>query len=154
MNKISNGLYVLTARNGYKDNGCIVNAVVFLDETPSSVIVSIRKNNFTHDIVKTTGLFIISVLAEETPAKVFKHFGFQSGRSLDKFKDCETESRASNGVLYIPKFTNSYISCKVTGVCDFETHSVFAAEVTAIINLSDKPSITYEYYLSNIQLHQ
>ena len=152
MNKISNGLYVLTASKGDKDNGCIVNAVVFLDEKPSSVIVSIRKENYTHDMVKTTGLFNISVLTVETPPKVFKHFGFQSGRFLNKFEECETENRAANGVLYIPKFTNSYLSCKVTGVGDFNTHSVFTAEVTEIKDLGDKPSITYDYYLSNIKL--
>jgi flavin reductase (DIM6/NTAB) family NADH-FMN oxidoreductase RutF len=152
MNKISNGLYVLTARDGKKDNGCIVNAVVFLDAKPSSVIVSIRKENYTHDMVKITGLFNISVLTVETPPKVFNHFGYQSGRDINKFEECETENRASNGVLYVPKFTNSYLSCKVTGVGDFPAHTVFTAEVTETKDLSDKPSITYDYFLSNIKL--
>lgn len=151
LRKIGYGLYVLTAREGGKDNGCIVNVVAQLTDKPLQMLISVNKNNLTHDMILHTGNFNVSMLTEETPMEVFKHFGFQSGRTVNKFEDCTTEHRASNGIRYIPKYTNSYISGKVTQTIDLGTHTLFIAEVTEAATLGDAPSLTYNYYQQHIK---
>ena len=112
--KLSYGLYVLTAREGNKDNGCIINVASQLTDTPQQMLVSVNKQNYTHDMIVRTGMFNVSLLTEHTPMKVIEHFGFQSGRDVNKFENCEVEMRSSNGLLYVPRYTNAYISGKVS----------------------------------------
>lgn len=151
LRKIGYGLYVLTAREGEKDNGCIINVVAQLTDTPLQILISVNKNNLTHDMILHTGVFNVSMLTEETPLTVFQHFGFQSGKTVNKFEGCENEHRAANGVLYIPKHTNSYISGKVLQTVDLSTHTLFIAEVTEAAILNDVPSLTYNYYQQHIK---
>lgn len=148
---IGYGLYVLTSRHGDVDNGCIVNTVMQVTSNPVQVAVTVNKNNYTHDIIMASNVFNISMLTTETPMFVFEHFGFQSGRTVNKFATCEAEHRAVNEVLYIPKYTNSYLACRVVKSIDFGTHTMFIAEVMDAQVLSDKPSLTYEYYQNNIK---
>lgn len=149
--KLSYGLFVLTAREGKKDNGCIINTAVQLTATPCRLSITVNKQNYTHDMILRTGAFNLSVLTEEAPMKVFEHFGFQSGRDVNKFADCETENRMGNGILYVPKFTNAVIACAVVGEVDCGTHTMFIADVTETKILSDKPSVTYQYYFDHIK---
>lgn len=149
--KLSYGLFVLTARDGSKDNGCIINTAVQLTSSPCRIAVTVNKQNFTHDMIMRTDAFNLSVLTEEAPFKVFKHFGFQSGKNVNKFEDCESENRMGNGILYVPKFTNAVISCAVVGSVDCGTHTMFIADVTETKILSDAPSVTYQYYFDNIK---
>ena len=151
MFNIGYGLYVLTSRHGDVDNGCIVNTVMQVTSNPVQVAVTVNKNNYTHDIIMASNVFNISMLTTETPMFVFEHFGFQSGRTVNKFATCEAEHRAVNEVLYIPKYTNSYLACHVVKSIDFGTHTMFIAEVMDAQVLSDKPSLTYEYYQNNIK---
>ena len=151
MFNIGYGLYVLTSRHGDVDNGCIVNTVMQVTSNPVQVAVTVNKNNYTHDIIMASNVFNISMLTTETPMFVFEHFGFQSGRTVNKFATCEAEHRAVNEVLYIPKYTNSYLACRVVKSIDFGTHTMFIAEVMDAQVLSDKPSLTYEYYQNNIK---
>lgn len=144
-------LYVLTARCGGKDNGCIINVVAQLTDNPLQMMISVNKANLTHGMIMGTGRFNVSLLTEETPMKVISHFGFQSGRNVDKFENCEVEKRASNGILYVPKYTNAYISGKVVSTTDLGTHTLFVAEITEAVKLSDAPSLTYAYYQKNIK---
>ncbi len=103
------------------------------------------------DMIEKTGEFNISVLTQETPFKVFQHFGMQSGRDTDKFSGCETEARSANGLLYIPKYTNAYLSGRVEQSLDCGTHTLFIARVTEAKALSDAPSATYAYYFEHIK---
>lgn len=149
--KLSYGLFVLTAREGKKDNGCIVNTAVQLTSSPCRIAVTVNKQNYTHGMIMRTGVFNLSVLTEEVPFKVFEHFGFQSGKNVNKFENCESENRSGNGVLYVPKFTNAVISGAVVGEVDCGTHTMFIADVTETKILSGVPSVTYQYYFDNIK---
>ena len=148
---IGYGLYVLTSHSGNIDNGCIINMLIQLTSNPIRVSVTVNKGNYTHDLIKASGVFNVSMLTTATPMFVFEHFGSQSGRNVNKFVDCEAEHRAVNGVLYIPKHTNAYIACRVINSIDFDTHTMFVAEVLDAKMLSDQPSLTYDYYQQHIK---
>ena len=149
--KIGYGLYVLTTRSGDVDNGCIVNTVTQLTSNPLRVAVTVNKCNLTHDLIKAAGVFNVSMLTTETPMTVFEHFGFQSGRTVNKFATCQSLLRAVNQVLYIPKYTNAYLACRLLQSIDFETHTMFVAEVLDAQVLADTPSLTYDYYQQHIK---
>ena len=148
---IGYGLYVLTARENEKDNGCIVNVVAQVTDTPPRMLITVNKKNLTHDMIMNTRKFNVSALTEETPMYVFEHFGFQSGRDVNKFQNCEAEHRSQNGILYIPKFTNAYISGEVVNTIDLGTHTLFIAEIVEAKQLSEKPSLTYNFYHRHIK---
>ncbi len=148
---ISYGLYVLTAKDGEKDNGCIINTFAQQTNLPLCVSVTVNKANKTHDMIKETGVFNVSMISENAPFSLFEHFGFQSGRDVDKFKDFYNSERAKNGVYYIPGYTNAYVSCEVTSTVEFETHTMFVAKVTDAEVLSDFASMTYTYYHKNVK---
>ena len=151
LHNITYGLYVLTAREGSKDNGCIINVCQQLTDTPMQIMVTVNKQNYTHDMILRTGCFNVSFLAEHTPFKVFEHFGFQSGRDVNKFENCEVEMRSANGILYIPHYANSYISGQVKQNIDLGTHTLFIAEVTEAVQLSNDPSLTYAFYHKHVK---
>ena len=148
---IGYGLYVLTTRHNDIDNGCIVNTVTQVTSNPLQIAVTVNKGNYTHELIMNSCVFNVSILTTETPMFVFEHFGFQSGRKVNKFANCEVEHRAVNGVLYIPKYTNAFLACKVNNSIDFETHTMFIADVLDAQVLSDKPSVTYDYYQNHIK---
>jgi len=148
---IGYGLYVLTTRHNDIDNGCIVNTVTQVTSNPLQIAVTVNKGNYTHELIMNSCVFNVSILTTETPMFVFEHFGFQSGRMVNKFANCEAEHRAINGVLYIPKYTNAFLACKVNNSIDFETHTMFIADVLDAQVLSDKPSVTYDYYQNHIK---
>ena len=149
--KISYGLFVLTARDAGKDNGCIINTAVQLTSSPCRLAITVNKQNYTHDMIMRTDAFNLSVLSEEAPFKVFEHFGFQSGKNVNKFADCESENRMGNGILYVPKFTNAVLSCAVCGWVDCGSHTMFIADVVETKILSNVPSMTYQYYFDNVK---
>ena len=149
--KLSYGLYILTAQDGEKDNGCIINTVSQLTDTPSRFMIAVNKQNYTQDMIMKTGKFNISVLTEEVPFKVFQHFGFQSGRDVDKFADAPECVRSANGVYYVPKYANAFVSGNVIETYDYGTHTLFIADVTQAQILSEVPSVTYSYYFEHIK---
>ena len=151
MFSLSYGLFVLTARDGAKDNGCIINTVTQLTDTPKRISIAVNKANYTHDMIKKTGVFNVSVLSNDAPFAMFQHYGFQSGRDTDKFAGVQGLARATNGVYYLPYCTNAFISARVTQTIEFETHTLFIADVTEARQLSDVPSMTYAYYFANVK---
>lgn len=152
MYNLSYGLFLLTARENKKDNGCIINtASQITSSSPICISVSVCKTDYTHEMIKNTGEFNISVLTKEVPFELIKQFGFQSGRDTDKFADCGYDNRTASGVRYLPEYTNGVISAKVTGSYDCGTHTVFFAEVTQAFALSKQPSVTYRYYFDRIK---
>ena len=151
MFKLSYGLFVLAAREGEKDNGCIVNTVIQLTDTPKRVAFAVNKANLTHDMIVNTGLFSISVLSQDVPFEIFQHFGFQSGRDTDKFGGWAFAGRSENGTLHLTKFANAVIAGKVVSTQDWGTHTLFVADVTEAKILSQAPSVTYAYYFEHIK---
>ena len=148
--KLSYGLFVLTAREGEKDNGCIINTAQLLTDTPKRITIAVNKQNLTHDMILRTGVFNVSVLTEKVPFKVFQHFGFLSGRDTDKFAGWEGP-RSANGLCYLPEYTNALLSGRVISTADYGTHTLFVAEVTEARILSEEPSVTYSYYFQHIK---
>lgn len=148
--KLSYGLFVVTANENGKDNGCITNTVVQQTTTPNRISVTINKNNYTHDMIMRTGLFNVSVLSQDAKFDTFKHWGFQSGKTVDKTVGI-TFYRLENGVIYIVDGVNAVICAKVEQTIDLGTHTLFIAEVTDAFPTDKSPSATYDYYHSNIK---
>ena len=151
MFKLSYGLFVLTARDGEKDNGCIINTAIQAASTPNQLSICVNKANYTHDMIVKTGIFTVSILNQKASFDIFKRFGFASGRDVDKFADYDECKRGENRVYYITENTNAYISVKVTKTEDLGSHTMFIGEITDMEVLSDAPSVTYDYYLNNIK---
>ena len=147
----SYGLFVLTAREGEKDNGCIINTAAQLTDTPKRISIAVNKANYTHDMIRRTGVFNLSMLSTDAPFGLFQHYGFQSGRDVDKFADVKGMARATNGVYYLPYSTNAFVSGKVTQEIDLGTHTLFIADVTEARVLSGAPSMTYSFYFANVK---
>lgn len=144
------GLFVLTAKDGDKDNGCIVNTIMQVTDTPTQIIVAVNKNNYTHDMIANTGVFNVCVLTEKAQFDTYEQWGYQSGANVDKTKGI-VYKRAKNDVIYLDKETNGYISGKVLEQMDLQTHTLFLAEVTEAVVLSNDKSVTYQFYQDNIK---
>ena len=149
--KIGYGLYILTANEQGKDNGCVVNTVMQVTSDPCQIAVCVNKNNYTCEMIQHTKKFNVSILAEGVSFDVFKNFGFQSGRSTDKFTNFFDVKRSPNGVLYITKDTNAFMSAYVQQEIDLGTHIMFIAQLVEAEVLSEKPTVTYDYYQKNIK---
>ncbi len=150
MHDISYGIYVLTAK-GEKCNGCIINTLMQVTSSPNQISITINKDNLTTQIIEQTKEFNVSILDTTTTFDLIKTFGFASGNDVDKFANFSDFQLAENGIPYITKHTNAYISAKVTKQIDLGTHITFFAEVTADKKLSNTPSATYAFYHSNIK---
>lgn len=152
LQKFSYGLFVLTAKSGDKDNGCIINTAAQLTNSPNRINIAVNKANYTHDMILNTGVFNISVLSEKVPFDVFKRFGFQSGKDSDKFEGFENSiKRSANGLVYVTEGANAFISAKVVESYDYGTHTLFVAELTEGAVLNEDPSVTYAYYFDHIK---
>ena len=148
--KIGYGLYVVTSNDGKKDNGLIVNTVTQVTNTPNRIAVTINKDNYSHHVIKQTGVMNVNCLSTEAPFKVFEAFGFVSGRNVDKFKDCEP-LRSDNGLVFLPRYINAFMSLKVEQYVDLGTHGMFICSVTEARVISDKETMTYTYYQNNVK---
>ena len=151
MYKLSYGLFVLTAKEGDKDNGCIINTAIQAASTPNQMSICVNKANYTHDMIMRTGEFTVSIISQKASFDLFKHFGFQTGREVDKFADFTACSRGANGIYYVTEGTNAYISVKVDKTEDLGSHTMFVGEITDMEVLSGDLSATYEYYMNNIK---
>ena len=151
MYKLSYGLFVLTAREGDKDNGCIINTAIQAASEPNQISICVNKANYTHDMIMRTGLFTVSVISRKADFELFRRFGFQTGREVDKFADFSDCKRGDNNILYVTGGTNAYISVKVNKTEDLGSHTMFVGEITDMEVLSAEPSATYEYYMNNIK---
>lgn len=150
MYQLTYGLFVVTTK-GEKDNGCITNTAIQVTTTPNQIALAVNKANYTHDMMLATGVFNISIISTAASFALFERFGFQSGRDTDKFQGFENYKRADNGVTYITEGANAVLCCKLVNTMDLGTHTLFVAEVTDAMVLSDVPPATYAYYLSEIK---
>lgn len=151
MYKLSYGLFVLTAKDEEKDNGCIINTAIQASSMPNQLSICVNKANLTHDMIVKTGKFTVSVISQDAGFDLFKHFGFQSGKDVDKFTNFEKCKRGENSIYYITEGTNAYISVNVSKTEDLGSHTMFIGEITDMEVLSETPSVTYDYYLKNIK---
>ncbi|MBR4819269.1 MAG: flavin reductase [Clostridiales bacterium] len=148
---IGYGLYVVTSNDGKKDNGLIVNTVTQVTNTPNRIAVTINKQNYSHHVIKQTGVMNVNCLSEEAPFSVFENFGFQSGRTVDKFAGEEELLRSDNGLVFMSKYINSFMSLKVEDYVDLDTHGMFICSITEARVLSDKKTMTYTYYQDKVK---
>ena len=148
--RIGYGLYVVTSNDGKKDNGLIVNTVIQLTDTPNRVAVNINKANYSHHVIKQTGMLNVNCLSTEAPFSVFQQFGFQTGRSVDKFSR-QTVHRSDNGLVFLDKYINAFMSLKVEDYVDLGTHGMFICSVTEARVMSNQETMTYTYYQNNVK---
>ena len=148
--RIGYGLYVVTSNDGKKDNGLIVNTVIQLTDTPNRVAVNINKANYSHHVIKQTGVLNVNCLSTEAPFSVFQQFGFQTGRSVDKFAG-QTVHRSDNGLVFLDKYINAFMSLKVEDYVDLGTHGMFICSVTEARVMSNQDTMTYTYYQNNVK---
>lgn len=148
--KIGYGLYVVTSNDGKRDNGLIVNTVTQVSDSPNRVAVTINKANYSHHVIQQTGKMNVNCLSVEAPFSVFETFGFQSGRNVDKFANC-TPYRSDNGLIFLPKYINAFMSLQVEQYVDIGSHGIFICSVTEARVMSDKETMTYTYYLDHVK---
>lgn len=152
MQKLSYGLFVVTSKNAKKQNGCITNTVMQVTTTPNVITLAVNKQNYTHDLIKESKVFNVSIISQKATFSLFKHFGFQTGREVDKFDTFKDYELAKNGVCYITEGVNAVISATVKEIIDLGTHSLFVADVIDEFMLDEvTPSATYAYYFQNIK---
>ncbi len=151
MFKLTYGLFVLTAKEGDKMNGCIVNTVMQQTSEPNRVSVTVNKQNYTEGMIKRTGRINVSFIDESADFSLFKHFGFQSGKDVDKFADFKDFAFAANGIPYITKGTCGYLSLSVEQSIDLGSHTLFIASVDDGENLSDNNAMSYSFYHANVK---
>lgn len=152
MYKLTYGLFVLTTKQGDKDNGCIINTAIQAASDPNQMSICVNKANYTHDLIKESGKFNVSVISEDAKFELFKRFGFQCGKNIDKFESFESGyAAAENGIRYIVDGTNAYFSVNVDKTVDLGSHTMFVGQIQDMTVLSDTPSATYTYYQKSIK---
>ena len=151
MYKLTYGLFVLTASENGKDNGCIINTGIQVTTNPQRIAFAVNKGNYTHDMIMRTKKCTLSIISQDASFELFKHFGFQSGRDVDKFASFTDCKRGYNDVNYITKGTNGFIAGWIEQAIDLGSHTLFVAAVTDMEILSDVPSMDYGYYHANVK---
>ena len=150
LNNIGYGLYVVTSNDGKKDNGLIVNTITQVTNTPNRIAVTINKENYSHHVINQTGIMNVNCLSIDAPFSVFEKFGFVSGRNVDKFKNC-TPNRSDNGLIFLPRYINSFMSLKVEQYVDLGTHGMFICSITEARVINNQETMTYAYYHENVK---
>ena len=151
MQALSYGLFVLTARQGDKDNGCIINTGMQVTTDPNRVVFTVNKQNYTHDMILATGQFTLNILSEGADMSLFERFGFQSGRDVDKFDGFGAVERGDNGILRVTQGVNAWISGKIVSTTDLGSHTLFLADVEDGDVISPEASATYAFYHAHIK---
>lgn len=150
LHNLTCGLYVLSSKSGEKTGGCIINTAMQVTSKPLRMTVTVNKDNFTHDLIRESGVFALSLLDQSAPFGLFQHFGFQSSRDVDKFAGLNTGTDV-HGVPYLTWSSCGYISCKVVSTLDLGTHTQFLADVVDGDMLSEVPAVSYSFYQSDIK---
>lgn len=148
---ITYGVYLLSANENGKDNACIINTAVQVANNPTRISISVIKDNLTHDMIMATKQFNLSAITKDAPFNLFQNFGMQSGRNSNKFENFNDVKRSENGLLYLTKYSNAFLSLKVTETMDLGSHTLFIAELTDADVISSEESCTYGYYQTVIK---
>ena len=147
---IEYGLYIATTKDGEKDNGAILNAVMQVTSAPARVALTVNNQGYTCELIKKTGVLNLCPLSEKTPFAVFQKFGMQSGRNADKFEG-EQAYRTPNGLYFLPAYATAVISLRVVQSVALGTHTMFICDVEDAMVLSDEPTMTYSYYHAKVK---
>ena len=147
---IGYGLYVVTSNDGKKDNGLIVNTITQVTNTPNRIAVTINKENYSHHVINQTGIMNVNCLSVDAPFSVFEQFGFVSGRNVDKFANCKP-NRSDNGLVFLPRYINSFMSLKVEQYIDLGTHGMFICSITEARVINNQETMSYSYYHENVK---
>lgn len=150
MYQLTYGLFVLSAKEGDKENGCIINTAMQITTTPNRILIAVNKQNYTHDMILRTGVFNVSILDQSAPFHLFERFGFQSGRDADKLIGLAT-AHSENGIFYPTQNVSAVISGKIAQTVDVGTHTLFIADVTDCFPVSSGTPLTYAYYHANVK---
>ena len=145
------GLFLLSASQNGRHNACIINTAQQVTSSPAMLSISVSKANLTHDMIRDTGRFALSVLTEEAPFELFRRFGMQSGRTADKFSGFAEAVGTGDGLLRLTAWANAYFTCTVVGSYDAGTHTVFFAAVDEAACLAPGSNLTYEFYQKHIK---
>ncbi len=148
------GLYVLSSGDGDRASGCIINTAIQASNNPDVISICVTKDSYTESLIEKSGKFNLSILDERAPFSLFRRFGFQCGRDVDKFKDYEYKEMADNGIWIVTEGANAWLSCEVDQAIDVGSHMLFTAFVTGSGKLSDSPSVSYTYYFEHIKPKQ
>ena len=148
--KIGYGLYLVTSNDGKKDNGLIVNTISQVTNSPNRIAVTINKENYSHHVIRQSGVMNVNCLTVEAPFDVFERFGFVSGRNVNKFEGCQP-LRSDNGLVFLPRYINAFLSLRVEQYVDLDTHGMFICSITEARVLSDLETMTYSYYFENVK---
>ena len=140
---IGYGLYVLTANEGEKDNGCIINTVMQVTSAPLQIAIAVNKKNYTNEMIQRTKKFNVSILSENSNPLSIGTFGFRSGKDFNKF-----DSIPYNIVNELPiiKDACGYLICEIKGKFETSTHTVYIADVIDGDILNQSTPMTYSYY--------
>ena len=151
MYKLSYGLYILTTNANGKDNGCIINTAIQAASDPNTLSICVNKANYTHDLILESGRYAVSSISEEGTFDLFQRFGFQTGRTVDKFDGFDALEHTPGGIYYVTQGTNAFFEAEVFQTVDLGSHTMFLAKPTAMEILTDVPSTTYDYYQNHIK---
>jgi flavin reductase (DIM6/NTAB) family NADH-FMN oxidoreductase RutF len=145
------GLYLLSTREEGKDYGCIINTAVQVARDPDRIAISVQNNNKTCEVLKRTELFNLTAITEDAPFDLFKQFGMQSARDVEKFRGYPGVDRAPNTLPILSRHGNMYLSVYVDQVMDLGSHTLFIGQILDGEVLSNKPSCSYGHYQANIK---
>ena len=138
------------SNDGKKDNGLIVNTVSQVTNTPNRGAVTINKQNYSRHVIRQTGIMNVNCLDITAPFSLFQNFGFRSGRTVDKFEGIQV-LRSDNGLAFLPRYINSFLSLKVEQYIDLDTHGMFICSVTEARVMGDSETMTYTYYQNQVK---
>ena len=145
------GVYLMSAKDGGKDNACIINTAVQVANNPTRISVAAIKGNLTHDMIVKTGKLNLSALSVDAPFSLFEHFGMKSGRDVDKFATFTDVARSENGLLYLTKYATAFLSLNVVESHDLGSHTLFIGELVDAEVLEKAENCTYGYYQTVIK---
>ena len=151
MRNLTYGLFVLSAKDGDKTSGCIINTAMQVTDTPLKMCICVNKDSYTGQLIQRSRKFVVSVLDEDADFEIFRHFGFQCGRDCDKFGSWEDKGFTPEGIPYVSRGANAWIECEVDEEIDLGTHMMYIAFVHDAKILSDVPSASYTYYHTHIK---
>jgi len=145
LHKMTYGLYIVASRKNDSFNGQVANTFFQVTSEPVTIAASINKQNLTHEYIRESRILAVSVLSKNTPLKFIGHFGFRSGRDLDKFKGVNHRV-GRTGAPIVLDHAIAYAEAEVTKELDMDTHTIFVGKVVDAEILTDEEPMTYAYY--------
>jgi len=145
LHRLGYGLYVVSSRKGDRLNGQIANTVFQITSEPPTIAVSINKQNLSHEFIKESQVLVVSILSHDTPLSFIGHFGFKSGRDIDKLEGINYNIGETQAPVVIDN-TLAYLEARVIQEVDVGTHTIFIGELVGAEIVKEGEPMTYAYY--------